>query len=166
MASLKRFKVCAAVLVSGLFVIIANPGIIQAAQAGAARDFGVGAILGEPTGLSLKYWLSNITALDGAVAWKFAHDESRLQIHADHLWHIDIHDAHITQGRLPFYLGVGLRVESGPHPNAGVRIPLGLAFLFNAAPIELFSEIVPVVRFAPDSGSDLEGGVGVRYYFK
>jgi hypothetical protein len=34
-----------------------------------ADGFGVGIILGEPTGLSGKYWLTEKTAVDAAVAW-------------------------------------------------------------------------------------------------
>ena len=44
------------------------PGLLSAQE----KDFGVGAILGEPTGVSLKKWLGARTAIDGALAWSFA----------------------------------------------------------------------------------------------
>ena len=135
------------------------------AQPGQARDFGVGAILGSPTGFSLKYWLTDTTAVDGAFAWHFG-DHNRFQFHADHLWHIRLPEVNVPDGRLPFYVGAGLRVISGPDAEAGVRIPLGLSYLLSKAPLEFFAEIVPVIDFAPDTEADLDGGIGVRYYFR
>ena len=128
-------------------------------------DFGVGAILGAPTGLSLKYWYTDSAAIDGALAWHFG-DDDRFQIHADHLWHVTIPGLTIPDGRMPLYFGLGLRVLAGDHSEAGVRIPLGLSYLLDKAPVEFFAEIAPVVEFAPDTAGDVEGGVGIRYYFK
>jgi hypothetical protein len=48
--------------------------------------FGIGVILGEPTGLSAKYWISPYCAIDGALAWSLD-KKSRVQIHSDYLWH-------------------------------------------------------------------------------
>ena len=72
----------------------------------------------------------------------------------------------IGEGRLPVYFGLGLRVLAGGHAQAGIRLPLGLSYLADRAPVEVFAELVPVLKFAPDTGGDVEGGVGVRYYFK
>ena len=59
-----------------------------------------------------------------------------------------------------------MRVLAGDHSEAGIRIPLGITYLVHTAPLEVFAEIVPVVRFAPDTAGDVDGAVGVRYYFK
>src|SRR5258708_39192418 len=45
-----------------------NMPIVEATPNEAGR-FGVGAIFGEPTGVSVKYWLSDKHAIDGALAW-------------------------------------------------------------------------------------------------
>jgi hypothetical protein len=132
---------------------------------GEAGDLGVGVVLGSPTGLTMKYWLDQSNAFDASLAWKFGHDD-RLAMSADYLWHITLSDVYSLPGKLPFYAGAGLRVLAGDDSEAGLRIPLGLAFLFHDAPIEIYGEIVPVVRFAPDIDSDLDGGVGFRYYFR
>jgi hypothetical protein len=145
-------------------VALGRPGE-AAVRPGDPGDFGLGAILGSPTGLSGKYWLTPQTAIDGALAWHFGHDD-RLQIHADHLWHLSLQSLSVPNGRMPLYVGAGLRVITGKRSEAGLRIPLGLSFLFDAAPVELFAELVPVVKFAPDTEAQLDGGVGVRYYLK
>ena len=53
---------------------------------------------------------------------------------------------------------------AGDRSQAGLRLPLGLSYLMNQT-YRIFAEIVPVVRFAPDTGGDVDGGIGVRYYF-
>jgi len=65
-----------------------------------------------------------------------------------------------------FMWEAGLRVLAGDHPEAGLRIPLGLSYLLSQAPVEIFAEIVPVVEFAPDTSGEVDGAIGVRYYFK
>ena len=48
--------------------------------------FGLGIIVGEPTGISAKLWTTENTALDAALAWSFAGD-GFLRLHSDLLWH-------------------------------------------------------------------------------
>jgi len=138
---------------------------VQRMQPGQAGDFGAGAYIGSPTGLTGKYWLSDSRALDGALAWKEG-DENRFEIAVDHLWHYAFITNPSIDGRLPFYFGLGLRVLAGDDSEAGLRLPLGVSFLCKDVPVEFFAEIAPVVRFAPDTGAGIDGGVGVRYYFK
>jgi hypothetical protein len=155
------------VLLSSLMLngLLASSNALAAPQPGQPGDFGLGAMFGAPTGLSFKYWWTNTAALDGGLAWHFGGD-SRFQVHADHLWHINVSGWNVPNGRLPAYVGAGLRVLAGDHPEAGIRIPLGLSYLAAKAPVEIFAEIVPVVEFAPDTSGELDGAIGVRYYFK
>jgi hypothetical protein len=66
---------------------------------------GAGIIIGEPTGASLKYWLNDTMALDGAVGWSYRR-HSDLYLHSDILWH-DFDLIPVSQGQLPLYFGVG-----------------------------------------------------------
>ena len=50
------------------------------------RGFGAGIILGEPTGLSAKSWLSQQNAIDLGLAYSFRH-RGYFHLHADYLWH-------------------------------------------------------------------------------
>lgn len=131
---------------------------------GEAGDFGAGGIVGSPTGLSAKYWLNSRDAFDAAVAWHFGHVD-QLQLHSDYLYHYTVPNLS-TRGRLPLYFGGGLRVLAGDDSSAGIRFPLGASFLFPEAPVEVFAEIAPVLEFAPDTEGSLDGGVGVRFYFR
>src|SRR5579871_2901707 len=136
-------RVMAAVVSVMIPVALMIPDVCASPQPGQPGDFALGALFGAPTGLSMKYWFTETTAVDGALAWHFG-DEQRLQIHADHLWHIQVPGWNVPNGRLPVYIGAGLRVIAGDDSEAGVRIPLGLAYLVAKAPIEVFAEIVPV----------------------
>lgn len=128
--------------------------------------FGAGIIVGEPTGATLKYWLNDTFALDGAAGWSFRQD-STLYLHGDVLWHtFDLIPA--THGRLPVYLGVGslVRFRDDHRDNEfGVRFPIGVSYFFEKCPIEVFMEVGPAIDFAPATRSDFTGGIGIRYRF-
>jgi hypothetical protein len=128
------------------------------------RGFGGGVILGEPTGLSAKAWVSQQNALDFGLAYSFR-SKGYLHLHADYLWHFP----HVIQSteRLPIFVGVGGRLAVGRGSGIfGVRIPFGIAFWLRSAPIEFFLEIAPIVDLAPATGASANGGVGARYFFK
>ena len=62
--------------------------ILVAASVAKGQEYGFGAgiVLGEPTGISLKYWTKPTNAWDAGVAWGFGR-EGAFHLHADHLWH-------------------------------------------------------------------------------
>ncbi|MGB0651046.1 MAG: hypothetical protein ACPG3U_03865 [Rhodothermales bacterium] len=131
----------------------------------AQDELGVGVILGEPTGLTAKQWLSSEHAVDAAVAWTFSND-TRIQIHGDYLYHrVHFFNADEYEGRIPFYFGMGGRAIFGENDTTvGARFPLGIGKTLDDAPIELFLEIVPILDVVPDTEFDLNGALGVRYY--
>jgi hypothetical protein len=46
-----------------------------------------------------------------------------------------------------------------------VRIPLGVNYLLEVAPLDVFLEIVPAMRLIKDTELELDAGIGVRYFF-
>jgi len=142
---------------------------LGSANVRAKDDLGIGLIIGEPTGLSLKYWLSEDRAIDAAAAWSFSGKDS-FQFHADYLIHrFDIFDADEVSGKMPLYYGLGARIkekDKDDHTAFGIRIPLGITYLFADAPFDLFAEIVPIVDLAPDVDVDLNAAIGLRFYFQ
>jgi hypothetical protein len=127
------------------------------------KQFGLGIILGEPTGLSAKLWTTNENAFDFAAAWSFRRD-GRLLLQADYVWHI-FNLIHVSSGKLPFYVGIGGRVILRDDPDVGVRIPFGLDYIFADAPVDIFFELVPILDLAPETDFDLGGGIGARFWF-
>jgi len=131
----------------------------------AAQDhgFGLGIILGEPTGVSFKNWIGRREAIDVAVAWSFE-GEGAIHIHADYMFH-NFRLFHIEKGDLVLYYGIGARVKTVDKTQVGVRIPLGLSYLFERDPIEIFFELGPIMNLTPKTLFRMTTGVGVRYYF-
>jgi len=127
------------------------------------RGIGLGIILGEPTGVSFKNWVGRREALDVAVAWSFE-GEGAIHIHADYLFH-NFRLFHIEKGDLVLYYGIGARVKTVHKTQVGIRIPLGLSYLFEKDPIEIFFELGPIMNLTPKTLFRMTTGVGVRYYF-
>jgi hypothetical protein len=126
-------------------------------------NFGLGIVVGEPTGISGKYWTSRTTAIDGAVAWSFNHEGS-FYIHGDFLkHHFEIID--ISEGQMPLYYGIGAKAVFADDGIFGAHVPLGIAYLFEGAPLDVFLEIRPGLNLLPATEFDMSGGIGVRYYF-
>jgi hypothetical protein len=131
---------------------------------GQGGDLGLGIIIGEPTGICLKYFTSAEGAVNAAAAWSLSGDEKAAHIYGDYLWHMS-ELASWDGGRSPLYLGVGGRVLFRDDARVGVRIPVGMAWVFDEAPFDAFLEIVPVMDLAPDTEFDLAGGAGARFWF-
>ncbi|MCE9613699.1 MAG: hypothetical protein K8T26_05445 [Lentisphaerae bacterium] len=156
-----------------LLAVTASSVWAQTPDAGAPR-FGLGLILGEPTGISAKYWLSSTRALDAAAAWSLSDDE-RVQLHADYLLHNEdlIHPKDLHE-KLPVYYGIGGRILLSDSDNGrghddderlGIRFPLGVTYLFVTSPLDVFAEIVPVLDLVPDTDLELSAAIGARFYF-
>ena len=128
-----------------------------------SKGVGLGLIVGEPTGISFKYWTGSTTAFDAALAWSFV-DEGAFHIHGDYIFH-NFTLITIPEGKLPFYYGIGARIKTANDTKLGVRVPLGLAYLFNSAPIDIFLEIVPILDLTPKTDFAINAALGARYYF-
>jgi len=143
-------------------VVLAAVLICGTAQA-QDRGFGLGVILGEPTGISGKLWTGYRTAIDGAVAWSFE-KESSLHLHGDLLFH-SFNRVRVDRGKFLLYYGIGGRVKFEDDSRLGVRFPLGIDYLFAKSPLDCFLEIVPILDLAPKTDFGLNGAIGIRYFF-
>ena len=130
-------------------------------RAGSSGDLGVGIEMGQPMGGTAKYWLSNSMAVDAAAGYHFS---GNFDTHADLLLHA-FPNFNISQGRMPIYIGMGARILAGDDTQFGFRWPLGLSYLFPSDPIEAFAEIAPILKLN-GVGFDMDGAVGIRFYFK
>jgi len=125
---------------------------------------GLGLIVGEPTGISFKYWTGSTTAFDAALAWSFV-DEGAFHIHGDYIFH-NMRLISIPEGLLPFYYGIGARIKTADETKLGVRVPLGLAYLFQNAPVDIFLEVVPILDLIPETDFGINAALGARYFFE
>ena len=127
--------------------------------------FGAGLIIGEPTGATLKYWFNDTLAIDGAIGWGF-HHETDLHIHSEILWHkFDL--ISVPEGELPFYIGVGARVKfrDDDDERIGIRVPVGVSYIFEDIPVDIFLEVAPIIDFTPSTRGGFTAGIGARFWF-
>lgn len=126
--------------------------------------FEIGVLLGEPIGVSAKFWHGTITATDLAAAWSFT-ENGLFELHFDFL----IHPLNLRifgmGGNSPVYTGAGLAARVGNEWFFGARVPIGVEYIFSALPITLFGEIVPQWQFIPDDTFVFGGGAGIRLKF-
>jgi hypothetical protein len=147
--------------------IILFLSIIFAAPKAFAQDrgLGLGIMIGEPTGLNAKGWLTKRTAIDAGLAWSFVH-ETALHVHVDYL----IHSFNVFPDaeQLPLYYGIGGRIKTGEKRDAqvGLRMVGGIEYMFRTAPIDIFFEIAPILDLTPKTELNMNAGIGARFYFK
>lgn len=137
--------------------------LISSRAAAQESGFGAGVILGEPTGLSFKSWLSSQTAVDFGLAWSFGHEDS-FHLHGDYLIH-NFNLFKTKKGKLLFYYGIGGRLKAQKKNRVGIRIPVGISYLIEKAPLDIFFELAPLLDLAPATEFGLNAGLGIRYYF-
>jgi hypothetical protein len=140
------------------------------------RGFGLGLIVGEPTGISAKLWTSPVNAFDFGLGWSIGGDRigkkeesydgtTRIHFHMDYLWHS--FEAIHSSERFPLYYGVGGRINSGGGYDASVAIRgvFGIAWLPHNTPIDVFLELVPSLQLTSSTGFGIDAGLGARYFF-
>lgn len=130
----------------------------------AAGEMGIGAMVGNPTGLNAKYWLSEKNAVDGGMAMSFG-KKSNFSLHSDYLFHSEGALVFQDQHPLDVYYGIGGRMEFSDDIELGVRLPIGVAHRLENNSADVFGEIAPVVDFVGRTGLEIHLAVGARYYF-
>ena len=156
---MKRTITCT--IIAALAVAAAIPALAQD-----TKHAGIGFIVGEPTGLDAKFFLTNEHALEFGLAWSLS-DNEHMHLQGDYLWHryglFTLNNA----DELPLYFGIGGRVvlREDADDIVGIRFPIGLAYMFTNYPFDIFFELVPILDVAPDTDFDLEGAIGARFWF-
>jgi len=135
--------------------------------------FGLGAMFGMTgpnarylAGVTAKYFLDETNAFDGAILKRIDGNKDDWYIWADYLYHFRSLIT-VEQGELPVYIGIGgrLKLQESNEDKFGIRFPVGLAYEFAGMPVDVFLEVVPIWDVALSYDFDLEGGIGVRFYF-
>ncbi len=162
-------------------IIVALLCLSSAAVTAQGSGFGLGIMLGEPTGLSAKLWSGGDKALAFGLAWGGIGRGGYFHAHADYLFH-NFNLIKVSSGKLALHYGPGLRLRTwggarywnngryyesgGGHTRLGVRFPVGLTYLFDGAPVDIFLEAVPTLDLIPGTSFDVDAALGFRYYFK
>lgn len=155
-----------------IIIFLAALLILPVIQLYSVYNFGIGIILGEPTGLCAKYWLNTALSMDYAAAWSFV-EPQMVYMHLDVQYHYfginkRINDT-VTDDvniSVPLYIGAGIKIYfDDSHFQLGFRIPFGVDLIFYDVPVDLFLELVPGLNILPATNVTAGGGIGVRVYF-
>jgi len=137
-----------------ILLLAAGAGPLRALEPDA---IGMGVVVGKPTGVTAKLWYGS-QAMDTGV------DFGRtLTLYGDCLWNSYKVLPQPSKGKLPVYIGIGWQVSPD---EFGLRGVAGIAYWLPRAPVEIFFDIVPVLRLTPGSSGGLNVSAGLRYYFK
>ncbi len=140
------------------------------------KDFGLGIIIGEPTGITAKYW----TTSDNAFCFSLGNSYlGTLRLGIDYIWHFNAFNSNVVS----LYAGPGIAVgfgessgwiytkkdqkwyKTGDEIGLGARGVFGINLIPRNTPLELFGEVGILVGFVPGTYSNVEGSLGFRFYF-
>lgn len=141
--------------------------------------FGLGFILGDPTGLSVRYYQDDEHSYDAQLAGL---GSNYMLLWGDMDFHFPdlIKEQHPILERLSPYVGVGPVIaistkddhEKGQYFDdrdndfaIGVRVPFGVEWIWDRVPIGVGVEVTPGIMVLPATHSLLMGGLTLRYYF-
>lgn len=142
-----------------VILLIAVSGTVWGAESG------IGLQLGEPTGISFKFWTTRNNAVDAVIGWNLV--AQKFTVQAGYLWHFP---QPVRTGSFALYVGVGAILGGGSNKESGdaelllgARIPLGLEYI--KRPFSFYAQVDPRVNLLPGIGLGFGGGIGFRFYF-
>ncbi|HOW52623.1 MAG TPA: hypothetical protein PLV42_11345 [bacterium] len=144
-----------------------------------AEQFGLGFLLGEPTGISFRWFFHETQGIDALAAWGWGWDHhQKIVLHADYLFRFyDL--IPIPAGDTALYVGGGLqmgmfdnrRYDAYYHTDhdwwflLALRLPGGILYQVKSFPIEVLFEIAFLLNILPDLAPDFNVGLGLRFCF-
>lgn len=138
----------------------------------AQEKFGIGIVLGDPSGITAKMHL-NRGYLDGVFAYssgpaKTYYLSSCYLLEKPKINSVDGH-------ALDLYYGIGVRIYEADYDRdrfsrdrrtyIGPKIPLGILTKFKDPSVEVYGEIAFIMDLVPSTGGDIDAGIGARYWF-
>jgi hypothetical protein len=126
------------------------------------NDFGLGFVLGEPSGLNGQFYWSQRSAIDITAAWSW---NDWMMVIGDFQVYNNIAD---SPHNWKWYYGVGayLALPENDNGTFGVRVPLGLRYRIPQSAVDIWGEVAPALRVVPDTEPVLQGGLGVTFWLK
>ncbi len=141
-------------------------------------EFGLGIMLGDPSGISGRLNLGSKAALDFGLAFSVNSDVTFL---VDYLFQFP-HAFHSTSqfiSQITPYLGIGGVLALGTQTTLyragfrysagsatfGVRIPVGLEWRPSTPSLGIFLELAPGLFILPSTQGLIQGDIGIRFYF-
>jgi hypothetical protein len=126
------------------------------------NEFGLGLILGEPSGLNTQFYWGPHQSVDVTAAWSLS---DWFMAMGDFQFYNRIAD---SPANWKWYYGLGAYLAAPRNDDGtfGLRIPLGLTYRVPSSAVEIWGEVAPALRLVPDTAPELQGGIGVTFWLK
>tara|TARA_Y100000768_G_scaffold388163_1_gene382552 strand:+ start:29662 stop:30117 length:456 start_codon:yes stop_codon:yes gene_type:complete len=127
---------------------------------------GVGAMLGEPTGITYRYQFKDNVFLDGGLDYRLG---DRAHIYGSYLM-IAPQSLLIFGQVTKWFYGGGFRSKTKEHDDKdktffGARGATGLLYTPKSEPFELFIQLAPTLNIIPETSVDFDFNIGARFVF-
>ena len=139
---------------------------------GSSGPFGLGIMLGGPTGISANYNMSRDNSIDGGLGFDLG--DGDFHLHGTYLWHFR-RSISIENYYFGWYLGAGARMISKDNDNngnnddddflLGPRGSAGLNFPLKRGMFDAFAEVALIMNIIEKTDLDADFAIGARYYF-
>jgi len=148
-----------------LLLIVISILFITSINFAQQKDFGLGVVFGEPTGISAKYWLDSGTALDFGLGYSFTSTNSLFDFYADYVFHNS--DMIHSEENFVVYYGPGarLKIKENSDSRLGVRGVIGILWIPQGTNFDIFVEVAPILDIIPATKFSFSSGIGGRYFF-
>ncbi len=164
------------ILISAILTFLVMSALPLKSFAPMGRDFGLGIMIGEPTGLTAKIWTRQNTAFAISLGNSYL---GSFRVGLDYVWHFNAFNSSVVN----LYAGPGVAIGIGESSGwwyknndkywykqndeigLGVRGLFGINIVPRNTPLEFFGEIGIMVGMVPSTHTNAEGAIGIRYYF-
>jgi hypothetical protein len=126
----------------------------------------LGIFLGQPTGISFRLGLGKEQSLEAKAAWNFAANGGDAAVALQANWLMEFPGVLVIQDAdFPLYVGAGVQATVGKAASIALRVPGGIVYRFDKAPVELALELGLGMQLLPATAFVGSGGIGIRYRF-
>lgn len=148
LSKLGRCTACLAVLL----VVAAAPALAQQRYS----DTGIGAHVGDFTGLTLRHYPRTGFAYDVLAAWDLD-DFIFVNVHG-------LYERRFETSPLNYYFGPGAFIGLYDDGDVGLGVSGTGGFNYFAERFEVYIQLTPRLNLLPGTDFDLGGGLGLRFY--
>lgn len=148
------------------------PAAAQPSGIGLGAQLGVSnsVLAPSPVGLSLKTWINDRQAVTGATSFVVSDDElgspqSFWVLEGNYIFH-NFQTLDVGEGDLGLYVGPGVQfvVNENSDNDLAFRAPLGLNYIFEGTPADIFVEVAPTLKITDPTVLRFDGAIGFRYF--
>lgn len=132
-----------------------------------AQGIGIGGQLVSPTGISIKAPVGETSAITGAVGFFVSDNFKSTTIEANYILYRGSDRFNVDSGSLRPYFGGGLSLGLAENTDErlSLRVPFGIEYGLESAPVEIYMDIGPTVGLTPNVDLGLDSSLGFRIFF-